>query len=503
MATPTLSEMSRVIAAETTRRRAGSLRLSRHVPTTSCPASTAARRRGISSGGFWRSASSVTTTVPRACAKPASTAACCPALRASATTVTRGSRRWIARSTPSDPSTLPSSTKITSELRSSASRTAARRAWSACRPAASLKAGITTDTAGTGAPGLGSTPTTPRRSGSMAPHDLAERAGDVEHVGAGHGREERERHDALRRLGRVREIPGRDAEPLAVEPVQVERLEMESDADVRVEELLHDGVPPEPELFEPQAHDEEVPRVPSRIGHGREHLDRRQGGEGLAVPAGDARPRREELLEAGELGEAERGLDVRQVVLEAERDDLVVGERALPVPAPRVAADAVEAEKAETVRERGIVRRHHAALAGRDRLDGVEAEDGGGGAAADGATTIPRAERVGRVLDQRDAAAGGDRLQGVQVERLTREVDGQDRARARRDRALDRVGQDLERPRIDVDEHRARADGEDHVTGRGPRHRGRDDVVAATDPGGEECEVEAGRRRADRDRVTG
>src|SRR5262249_5039589 len=160
---------------------------------------------------------------------------------------------------------------------------------------------------------------------------------------------------------------------------------------------------------------------------GRERVDRRQAGERLAVPARDARPRGEELLEPGELGEAERGLDVRHVVLEAERDDLVVGERALSVPAPRIAADAVEAEKAEPVRGRGVVRRHHAALAGRDRLDRVKAEDGGGAAAADRATAIPRAERMRRVLDQGDTAIGSDRLQRVQVERLTREVDGENR----------------------------------------------------------------------------
>src|SRR3989442_568718 len=39
---------------------------------------SAARRRGISSGGFWRSASSVTTMSPRARSIPANTAACCP-----------------------------------------------------------------------------------------------------------------------------------------------------------------------------------------------------------------------------------------------------------------------------------------------------------------------------------------------------------------------------------------------------------------------------------------
>ena len=64
----------------------------------------------MSVGSFWRSASSVTTTSPRALLKPASMAADCPAFLAKVTTRTRGSASRSPRSTVSLPSVEPSST---------------------------------------------------------------------------------------------------------------------------------------------------------------------------------------------------------------------------------------------------------------------------------------------------------------------------------------------------------------------------------------------------------
>src|SRR5437867_3797534 len=55
--------------------------------TTSTPSFSALSRRGISSGGCWRSSSSVTTTCPREARMPARSALCCPKLR----------RRFMAR----------------------------------------------------------------------------------------------------------------------------------------------------------------------------------------------------------------------------------------------------------------------------------------------------------------------------------------------------------------------------------------------------------------------
>ena len=82
--------------------------------TRSQPSSSRARRRGSSAGSSWRSASRVTTTSPRAWAKPAPRAAALPKLRRSRMTRTRSSCRWSFSRVPNDPSVLPSSTKRSS-----------------------------------------------------------------------------------------------------------------------------------------------------------------------------------------------------------------------------------------------------------------------------------------------------------------------------------------------------------------------------------------------------
>src|SRR5438445_440461 len=58
----------------------------------------------MSAGSFWRSASRVTITAPRAAWKPAANAAVCPAFAANATTCSSGWSRFNALSTSSDPS---------------------------------------------------------------------------------------------------------------------------------------------------------------------------------------------------------------------------------------------------------------------------------------------------------------------------------------------------------------------------------------------------------------
>src|SRR2546426_951751 len=90
------------------------------------------------------------------------------------------------------------------------------------------------------------------------------------------------------------------------------------------------------------ADDEEVPCVSGRIAHRFEHLDPRDAAERLRVPRRDAGASFNELLQACELREAERRLQVRHVVLEAESHHLVVGAPPAPVPVPGIASDPME-----------------------------------------------------------------------------------------------------------------------------------------------------------------
>ena len=131
-------------AREAVRRNHGSWRVMRTPPTQSKPASSAATIFAISSGGFCRSASSVTTYRPRVCRKPARRAACWPKLRRSSTTrvTLDGVRTARAGAQRNDRHCRHRRTRPRS-VRCRASSAAYRRSKSCGRQASSLKTGIT------------------------------------------------------------------------------------------------------------------------------------------------------------------------------------------------------------------------------------------------------------------------------------------------------------------------------------------------------------------------
>src|SRR6058998_4218647 len=64
-----------------------------------------------------------------------------------------------------------------------------------------------------------------------------------------------------------------------------------------------------------------------------------------------------------------------------------------------------------------------------------------------------RSDRLGRVFDDLDASPSGDRQQTLHGYHLTVQVYRHNGARAGSDRGLHRRGVDVERARLDVDEH--------------------------------------------------
>src|SRR4051794_35725274 len=75
--------------------------------------------------------------------------------------------------------------------------------------------------------------------------------------------------------------------------------------------------------------------------------------------------------------DADRRLDVAEVVLESALDDVVLPAAAFRVPVPGITADAVQAEELHPLFQRGIVRGHHPAFAGGEVLRRIEAVDNG------------------------------------------------------------------------------------------------------------------------------
>jgi hypothetical protein len=93
--------------------------------------------------------------------------------------------------------------------------------------------------------------------------------------------------------------------------------------------------------------------------------------------------------------------------------------------------------------------------------------------------------------------------QRVEIGRLAREVDGNDRLRLVGDELGDVVGVDVQVGVADVRENGRGAGVNDHVRSRGPGDRSRDHLVARPDADREEREVERGSPGRDREHVLG
>ena len=213
------------------------------------------------------------------------------------------------------------------------------------------------------------------------------------------------------------------------------------------------------------------------------------------------------LVEALQLVDPDRGLDVGHVVFEAGKDDVVTPRALGRVALERVTAHAVQAPHARLVEK---LRRagQHPALAGGQVLGRVERErDQVGdvhavGGRADHPAAVARGQRVRRVLDHGKSVPAGDVVDAVHLRRMSVQVHGQDRLDAfgALDRRLDLVGVDVERVRVHIHEHRARALVLDHVNRRDEGHVRADDCVALTDAQRGQRDVQGGGGGVDRQR---
>ena len=139
----------------------------------------------------------------------------------------------------------------------------------------------------------------------VALRESCEHGDDTVDLVLGRRRRERQRERALERAVGSRERPLRG---VRVEPVE------RPGADLRLDPLL---AQPGQRLVAPvELDDVGLPAVPVPFGRARSEEQRL---EPLRVPAGDALPRREQLLEPGELRDPDRAEQVRDPVVEARR----------------------------------------------------------------------------------------------------------------------------------------------------------------------------------------
>ena len=139
---------------------------------------------------------------------------------------------------------------------------------------------------------------------------------------------------------------------------------------------------------------------------------------------------------------AERRRDVGHVVLVADVLDLVVPRAARGVAVPGGPADPVQRHQPGAIGDGGVVGHEHPAFAGRDRLRGIErvgADRPERSRRIDRRAADPARERVGGVLDDRDAARARARATSARSRPAARRRGRPRRPCSRRDRGQHRV----------------------------------------------------------------
>ena len=249
-------------------------------------------------------------------------------------------------------------------------------------------------------------------------------------------------------LGRG-EVAAARAQLSAVPAMQVHRHEVDAGADVlrgqRRAEAARGHVAAR--RVEPQR--VQVPRVPGAVAVA--------AGPACARPRGPRTRRRTPPRSPGgcagsprarQLVQTERGLQVGHVVLEAGVDDLVAPGAVGRCSASRRPGHAVQAQRRGCARAPASSSRgQHAALAGGDVLGRVEAErrERARASRSCGRGSTPR-QRMGGVLDHRQAVRARRARGSRPCRRDGRaKCTGTIALRARRDRALDHAGVDVQR----------------------------------------------------------
>src|SRR5207247_6534333 len=191
------------------------------------------------------------------------------------------------------------------------------------------------------------------------------------------------------------------------------------------------------------------------------------------------------FLQMGKLPETEARGDVGKVEFAAGDIDLHA-----------VLAEARHALQAKFFAQgnEALLRQNQGTALGRgDVLVGMKAEGDEVAERAQGAYAPARAERLGGVFDDPEGFPAGDRIQAVAIDRQPGEIDGDQRAGRRRERRFDLLQVDVPGARIDIDEHRARADLE-HDIGGGDPGKGRGNyLVPGADARQPQADLERGR----------
>ena len=208
------------------------------------------------------------------------------------------------------------------------------------------------------------------------------------------------------------------------------------------------------------------------------------------------------VLHAAQLGQRQRGLNVKHVVFVARLLDVVAPRAFLAVTIPRARAHAVAGEHLGFFRDLVVIRHQRAALAAGQILGRIEGiAHRAARMMADEFAVVARFDRVRRVLAQKQIVRIADLADRAQIRRQAGIMHRHNRARPGCNLLLDFSRIDQARIRVDICKDGRRADVQNRVRRGGKRQRRGDHFVSGTDVLRQQRQMQRCRAGVDRDAV--
>ena len=226
-----------------------------------------------------------------------------------------------------------------------------------------------------------------------------------------------------------------------------------------------------------------------------------QAVERLVVPVPDLLPALPVGLDALQLMNTHRGLDVHHVVFEPRLDHLVMHPARIAEALPRVLAHAVQCQHLDPRGLLVVLRDHDAALTRDHVLGHVETETPELAEESRLAAVVLGFDGVGAVFDDHEVVLLRERRERVHVAGATRKMHRHDGARARGDHFGHAGGVDVHGDGIDIGQHRRGAGMNDGIDRRAERERRGDDLIPFAHTGRHHGQVQRRRAREQRHRV--
>ena len=241
--------------------------------------------------------------------------------------------------------------------------------------------------------------------------------------------------------------------------------------------------------------DTENVKVPAMRGElrNKRRLDSVDLSELLLIAGGNRQTARLHLFHAGKLDKAERGLNVKHVVLIAGFHNVIFPAAALGVAVPGVVAHSLADEDAGALRDIIAIGDEHTAVAGSQIFRGIEAV--GGGAAqlvADQTAFVAAPQRMGGVLGYIEVVLVRQFINAVQIADLAAVMHRDDSFCAGGNLLRDLLRIDAAGAIVDVGKDGLCAAVQNGACGGSERHRRGDHFVAGADVLREQGDMQGG-----------